>query len=47
MFAVKAGPVNRKLTASMRPVPAVIPSRTYGTTFSAVGLLAVARVPTY
>jgi hypothetical protein len=41
MFAVKTCPRDRKLTASTRPVTAVIPSRPYGMTFSVVGLLAM------
>ena len=36
MFAVKTRPSERKLTASTRPVTAVIPSRAYGTIFSVV-----------
>jgi hypothetical protein len=41
MFAVKTRPSDRKLTASTRPVTAVIPSRAYGMTSSVVGLLAI------
>ena len=36
----------QKLTASTRPVTAVIPSRAYGITFSVVGLLAMNKQPT-
>ncbi len=41
MFAVKTRPSDRKLTASTRPVTAVIPSRACGIVFSLVGLLAM------
>jgi hypothetical protein len=41
MFAVKTRPSDKKLTASTRPVTAVIPRRAYGITFSVAGLLAI------
>jgi hypothetical protein len=41
MFAVKTRPSDRKLTASTRPVTAVIPRRVYGTIFSVIGALAM------
>jgi hypothetical protein len=41
MFAVKTRPSDRRLTASTRPVTAVIPRRAYGTIFSVVGGLAM------
>ena len=41
MFAVKTRPSDRKLTASTRPVTAVIPSRAYATIFSVIGVLAM------
>jgi hypothetical protein len=41
MFAVKTRPSDRKLTASTRPVTAVIPRRVYGTIFSVIGVLAM------
>ena len=43
MFAVKTRPSDRKLTASTMPVTTVITSRTYGMTFSVVGLLAISN----
>jgi hypothetical protein len=46
MFAVKMRPSDRKLTASTRPVTAVIPSRVYGMTFSVVELFAMTHQPT-
>ena len=39
MFAVKTRPSDRKLTASTKPVTAVIPSKAYAMVFSTVGLL--------
>jgi len=39
MFAVKTRPSDRKLTASTRPVTAIIPRSAYRTMFSVVGLL--------
>jgi hypothetical protein len=44
MFAVKTRPSERKLTASTRPVTAVIPSRAYGTIFSVVRVFAIEQL---
>jgi hypothetical protein len=43
MFAVKTRPSDRKLTASTRPVAAIIPRSAYRTMFSVVGLLVMNR----
>jgi hypothetical protein len=41
MFAVKTRPSDRKLTASTRPVTAVIPRRVYGTILSVIRVFAM------
>jgi len=41
MFAVKTLPRDRKLTASTKPVTAVIPTNTEGAIFSAIGFATV------
>src|SRR5258708_12362647 len=46
MFAVNTRPRDRKLTASTRPVTAVIPIRAYGLAFPVLGLLPLHTYPT-